>query len=161
MPNSEASSSSHKAAASKVSFLFGYSSSRENGVGQVSSRPSHRETEAEFDRESVATTILSSLSRGKRDRELNFAQALRDRENLQKILERKVDLAVRGEGGAQQTLFRAEAQIKARNWEKRNRENFSKRSVKNLNLSDFDRNKRADEQTRLRETKLACMESWN
>ena len=90
----------------------------------MSSRPSHRETEAEFDRESVATTILSSLSRGKRDRELNFAQALRNRENLQKILERKVDLAVRREGGAQQTLFRAEAEIEARNWEKRNRENY-------------------------------------
>ena len=124
MPNSEASSSSHKAAASKVSFLFCHSSSRENGVGHVSSRPSHRVTEAEFDRESVATTILSSLSRGKRDRELNFAPALRDRENLQKILERKVDLAVRGEGGAQQTLFRAEAEIEARNWEKRNPENY-------------------------------------
>ena len=89
-------SSSHKAAASKVSFLFGHPSSRETGVGHVSSRPSHLETEAELDRESVAT-LFSSLPRGKRDRELNFVHALRDRDTLEKILERNVDLAIQGE----------------------------------------------------------------
>ena len=94
MPNSEALRSSHKAPASKVSFLFGHTSSRETGVGHVSSRPSHRETEAQLDRESVATTLFSSQSTGKRDRELNFVHALRDRGHLEKILERKVDLAI-------------------------------------------------------------------
>ena len=76
MPNSEASSSSRKAAASKVSFLFGHTSSRETGVGHVSKRSSHQETEVELDRESVATTLFSSQSRRKRDRELNFVNAL-------------------------------------------------------------------------------------
>ena len=71
VPNSEASSSSRKAAASKVSSLFGHTSSPETGVGHVSSRSSHQETEVEFDRESVATTLFNlSVSRGKRDREL-------------------------------------------------------------------------------------------
>ena len=50
---------------------------------------------AELNRESVATTRFSSESR--------------DRENLQKILERKVDLAVRGEREAQQKMYQAEA----------------------------------------------------
>ena len=58
MPNSEASSSSRKAAASKVSFLFGHTSSGETRVGHVSSRSGPWETEAELDRESVATTFV-------------------------------------------------------------------------------------------------------
>ena len=70
MPNSEALSSSRKAAASKVSSLFGHTTSRKTGVGHVSSRSIHQETEVELDRESVATTLFISQSRGKRDREL-------------------------------------------------------------------------------------------
>ena len=58
MPNSEASSSSRKAAASKVSFLFGHTCSRETGAGHVSSRSSHQEIEVELNRESVATTLF-------------------------------------------------------------------------------------------------------
>ena len=65
MPNSQASSSSRKAAASKVSFLFGHTSSRETRVGHVSSRSGHWETEAELDRESVATTFVLHNREGK------------------------------------------------------------------------------------------------
>ena len=71
MPNSEASSTSRKAAASKVSSLFGHTSSRETGVGHVSSRSSHQETEVELDRESVATTFFFfqlTVEREKRSR---------------------------------------------------------------------------------------------
>ena len=46
--------------------------------------------------------------------------SFRDKENLQKILERKVDSAERGELLSQQTLFEAEYELEARNWEKRN-----------------------------------------
>ena len=60
MPNSEALSSSRRAA---VSSLFGHTSSRETGVGHVSSRSSHQETEVELDRESVAATLFFFLSR--------------------------------------------------------------------------------------------------
>ena len=56
MPNSEALSSSRKAAA-------------ETGVGHVSSRSGHQETEVELDRESVATTFFNlSVEREKRSR---------------------------------------------------------------------------------------------
>ena len=88
----------------------------------MSSRPSHRETEAELDRESVATKLFSSQSRGQRDRELNFVHALRDRGTLEMILERKVDLAIQGEQEAQQKLYHAEAEIEAKNTEKKNRD---------------------------------------
>ena len=50
--------------------------------------------------------------------------SLRDREKLQKILERKLDLAVRGEREAQQKLYQAEAEVEARNWQKQ-RQNFA------------------------------------
>ena len=47
-------------------------------------------------------------------------QTLRDKENLQTILERKVDSAVRGERMARQKLYEAEAEVEGRNWEQRN-----------------------------------------
>ena len=55
------------------------------------SRLGHPETGAELDRESAATTFQSQSS-GKR-------------EHLEKILERKVDLAIHGEKGAQHKLY--------------------------------------------------------
>ena len=57
--------------------------------------------------------FFSSHSRAKRDRELNFVHALRDRDNLQKILERKVDLAIQGDKEAQQQLYLAQAEMEA------------------------------------------------
>ena len=58
LPTAGASSSSIPAATSKVPSLFGSTSLRRPGgcINHVSSRSSHQETEAEFDRESVATT---------------------------------------------------------------------------------------------------------
>ena len=47
-------------------------------------------------------------------------RSLEDGENHQKILERKVDSAVGGEMRAQRKLSEAEAEVEARNWEKRN-----------------------------------------
>ena len=56
----------------------------------------------------------------------------------------------------QQKLYEAEAEVEARNWEKRNSDfDFSQRSIKNLNLSDFSYIKQVDEQIRLRETKIS------
>ena len=62
--------------------------------------------------------FISHSSEGKGDRDTNVVHSLKDRENLQKILGRKVDLAVRGERIAHQKLHNAEAE--AKNWEKRN-----------------------------------------
>ena len=58
---------------------------------------------------SVAATFFSSRSSGKKDRDTNVVHSLTDRENPQKTLERKVDLAVRGEREAQQKMYEAEA----------------------------------------------------
>ena len=113
---------SGKQASSRVSSLFGPSSLWKQVACHVSGRPGLQETGEELDRDSVATTLLTSQSRGKRNRELNYVHALRDRDNLQKILERRVDLAVRGEREreAQQKLYQAEGEVEVRNWEKRN-----------------------------------------
>ena len=66
-------------------------------ASHVSGRPGLQETGAELDRESVATTLFSSHSKGQRYRDTNVVHSLREKENPQKILERKVDSAVRGE----------------------------------------------------------------
>ena len=63
--------------------------------GHVSGRTGLRETGTVLDRDPVATTIFSSHSKGKRDRDTNVVHSLKDRENLQKILARKVDSALR------------------------------------------------------------------
>ena len=117
-------SSSQKAAAGRVSSLFCHSSLRKLAAGHVSSHSGLQESGAELDRESVATSVFSLQSRGKRDRDTNAVHSLRDRGNLQKILERKVDMAVRGERAAQQKLYQAEAEVEARNWEKQ-RQDFA------------------------------------
>ena len=79
-----------------------------------------QETGANLDIDSVVSTIFSSKSKGKRDRDQNVVHSLRDRKISKKILERKVDSAVRGERMAEQKLCEAEAEVEARNWEKRN-----------------------------------------
>ena len=83
----------------------------------VSRRPSYQETGV--DTESVATTFFSSQSKGNRFRDSNVVHSLRDRDHLQKILEQK-DLGVRGELLSQQKKYEAEAEVEARNWEKKN-----------------------------------------
>ena len=47
-------------------------------------------------------------------------QSVRDKQNLHKILERKAELAVRGEKLTQQKLYEAEADVEVKHWEKRN-----------------------------------------
>ena len=64
--------------------------------------------------------FFSSQSKRESDRDQNVVHTLRDRAHFQKILERKVDSAVRGERMAQQKLYGTEAEVEARNWEKRN-----------------------------------------
>ena len=69
LPNAEAFSSSQKAAAGRVSSLFSHSSLGKLSAGHVSSRSGLQETGADLDRDSVATTLFRSQSRGKRDRD--------------------------------------------------------------------------------------------
>ena len=44
---------------------------------------------------------------------------MKDRQNLQNILERKAELVDRGEKLAQQRLCEAEAKVEVKHWEKR------------------------------------------
>ena len=62
---------------------------------------------------------LGNASMEKRDRDLNVVQTLRDRQTLHKILERKAELAVRGEKIALQRFFKAGADVQVTHWEKR------------------------------------------
>ena len=96
VPYSEASSSKITAAIRVP--MFGFDKHQETGCGDhVGGLTGTRKLDAVFDRASVATTIFSSMSRGRRDRDTNVVHSLNDRKNPQKILERKVGSAVRGE----------------------------------------------------------------
>ena len=130
-------------------------------AGHVSGRPDLQETGTISDTEPVATTIFSSQPKGKTDRETNVVFTLKDGENLQEILERKVDSAVRGEMMAQRIVFEAEAEIEARNGERKFPTLRFRRSVNNLNLSVFICTKQVHGQIRLRGTLLVCLENWN
>ena len=50
-----------------------------------------------MDRETVVASLFELVSKGKRDRDQNVVQTLKDRHNLHNILKRKAELAVRGE----------------------------------------------------------------
>ena len=67
-----------------------------------------------MDRETVVSSLFWSVSKGKRDRDQNVAQTLRDKQNLRKILERKAELAARREKLAQQRLYKAEADVEVK-----------------------------------------------
>ena len=152
LPNSEAFSSSWKAAAGRVSSLFGHPSPKKLSAGHVSGRPGLQETGAELDRESVAPTLFSSQSKRKRDRETNVVHSFRDRKSPKDLWteswlgqprwerERlskhctKLRLGLRREIGKGEILIL-----------------LFRRSVKNLNLNDFSCIKQVDGQIRLRD----------
>ena len=117
-----------------------------------------------MDRESFVPTIFSSQSKGKRDRDRNVVHSLKDRENLQKIFERKVDSAVRGERErmAQQKMYEAEAEVQARNWEKRNSDIAFQEINPEFESQRFQlhQGSRWADQAQ-RERTSACVENWN
>ena len=62
---------------------------------------------------------------------------------------------------AQRKMFEAEAEVVARNGNRRIPTLLIRRSINNLNLTDFNYTKQVDGQIRLREIKLACVENWH
>ena len=97
-----------------------------------------------MDRESVAATIFVHSGKGKkRDRDSKVVHSLKDKKKSTKKCERKVDSAVQGELLSQQKLY--EAEVEARNWEKRN----SDIAFHEFYPSDFS-------YIKLKETKLVC-----
>ena len=103
------------------------------------------------------TEIFSSVAREQKSRHKRCAFAERQRTSP-KILERKVDSAVRREMMAQRKLYEAETEDEARN---RNSDIACHGSIKRLNLNDFNYNKQVDGQIRLKEIKSVCMKNWN
>ena len=115
-----ASSSSKQTAASRVPTMLGSfgASLWKQRPESVDCRASIQATGADVDRESVGPPFFKGHSqKGREIRDTNVVHSLKDRENPQRILERKVDLAVRGEIMAQRKMY--EAEVEARNWEKR------------------------------------------
>ena len=68
----------------------------------------------------IVSSLFEAVSKENRNRDQNVVQTLKDRQNFHKILERKAELAVRGEKLAQQRFFEAEADVEVKRWEKRN-----------------------------------------
>ena len=66
------------------------------------------------------SSVVGTLSRGKRDRELESVQTLSERRNLHVYLEQKAELAVQGERAAHKRLSEAEAEMVTINWQQRN-----------------------------------------
>ena len=122
--------------------------------GSVASRTGIKETCADMDCETVVSRLFGSVSKAKRDRDQNVVQTLKDRQNLNKTLERNAELAVRGEQLAQHRSYDAEADVEVKHGEKRNSEMFFMRAIRSLNPNDYSWNRR------LKEIKQACMESW-
>ena len=80
--------------------------------------------------------------------------------DLHKILERKAELAVRGEKLAQPKKKRSWGR-RGGHWERRNSYMADHETIRSSNLNDSSYNKPVDGQIRLKETELACMENWN
>ena len=118
-----------------------------------------QEIGAELMRESVATTLFSSQSKGKRDRDTLCIRW--ERENLQNIFERKGDFAVRGGEKLSKYCIKLRLRLRREIGKGEIPTLFLERSIKNLNLNDFSYIKQVHGQIRLRETKLTCMEIWN
>ena len=114
VPYPGASSSSKQTAASKASTV-----SESSGVSLCKQRPESVDSRARLMwMENLLLQPFSLLSQKGRERSRSKRRAFLETENLQKILERKVDSAVRGERKAQQKLCEGEAEVEARNWEK-------------------------------------------
>ena len=118
--HSRASSSFQHTAASRVPTLLSLTKVSAD-CDSVASRTRIKETCADMGRLKQLFQVFSGLcEKGKRDRDRNVVQTLRDKQNRHKILERKAGLAVRQEKLAQQRFFGAEADVEVKHLEKRN-----------------------------------------
>ena len=97
------------------------------------------------------SSVEGTLSRGKRDRDLESVQTLSERRNLHAHLEQKAELAVQGECAAQRRLSEAEAEMNIRNWEQRNSDVAvyeTNRELESQRLEPYQANQWADQAQR-------------
>ena len=120
LPNSGASSSSNQTAASRAPSMFGPQSLWKQGAMSCVGSFWPPGNWGRVGQRICCSNDFEFTVERKRDRDTNVVHSLKDRKK-QKILERKADLAVPRRGGvAQQKKYEAEAEVEARNWEKRN-----------------------------------------
>ena len=129
-------------------------------AGHASGLPRLQETGAELDRESVATTLFSSQSKGKRDRDTNVVHSLRDRK-FPKDLWTESWLGRPRRERERLSITCTLLRLRQETGKREILTSFFRRSIRNLNLIDFSYIKQVDGQIGLREIKLACMENWN
>ena len=141
-------SSSKQAAASRVSSLFGHPGLWKRSAGHVSSRPGLRVGQRICcDNAFYFTVEWEKRSRNKRcafvERSLN-GKLTWPSEGREKLSRNCIKLRLRLRREIVENLIL-----------------HFRRSIKNLNVSDFSYIKQVDGQIRLRGTTLACMENWN
>ena len=108
------------------------------------------------DHETVVS-VEESVSRGKRDRDLNVVQTLKDRHSVHKFLERKAELAVQETSHLRKDYLK----LKQKWSEIGKRENLIllfMRLIKNWSLNDWSYNRRTNGLTRLKEWRIHCGE---
>ena len=96
--------------------------------------------------ESIAS-VAGTLSRRKRDQDLESAQTLSERRNVHVYLERKAELAFERECAAQKRFSEAEGEMDVRNWEQRNADialNETNRELESQRLELYPANQWAD-----------------
>ena len=107
------------------------------------------------------SSVDGTLSRGKRDRDLESVQTLSERRNLHAFLERGAELAVQGDSEAQKRLSEAEAEMDIRNWDLRNVDiAASIKPIENSNCRDWSFIRRINGQIRLKEKRLIDLATW-
>ena len=100
-------------------------------------------------------SVEETLSKGKRDRDLESVQTLSERHILQVYLEQKAEMAVRGECAAQRRLSEAEADMDIINWEQGNSDMaLFMKPIENSNLKDWSCTRRISGQIRLKREKM-------
>ena len=131
-------------------------------VGHVSGRPGLQETGAISDRESVATTIFISLSRGKRGRDTNVLHSLKDREISTKSLNGKLTRPSEEREWLSKKCRKVKQKWRRGIGKRETLTSLFNRPSRSLNLNDFNCTKQVGGQIWLREIKKsACMENWN
>ena len=117
---------------------------------------------ADMDRETVVVffCLFGSVSNGKRDRDQNVVQTLRDRKNLHKILERKLNWPCEEKNWLSKDSLKLKQTRRSNIGKREILILLFTRSIRSYSPNDYSYNGRIHGLTRLKVTKLACVENW-
>ena len=125
------------------------------------SRNGMQEPGANLDRESVVSTLVSSQSKGKRDRDKNVVHSLRDNKSPQNPWTESWLGRPRRENGLSRNCMKLKQKLRRGIGKREILTSLFRRSIRSLNLNDCSFIKQVDGQIRHKETKSVCMENWN